>query len=384
MSFLNGISRHAPGSDVWSIGDARSSVQDWYRLRHVALDPLPPPIVHWRVRPARLRRSLQDALLRWTEPRRSARASTLLSGSRVLVMPGTGLIDDFGQRSVDMPTHLDRWTSAAERAGIPVVFLSVGVSRISQAASRRLFRRSLDRAQYCSFRDAASLQNAEAIGFRRAASVSPDLAFALPTVGTRTPNVRGSIQHVGVGVMGYYGWNLSGSAALDTYARYLGRLVVLVDALLGFGLVVSIFPGDLRADAQTLDDLRRNPQIGQRGRLRFPVCTTFHDIRREIAETDAFVGSRFHNLVFALMAGVPAYSIGYSDKNDAVMAAFGRQEYCHFIDSFDPISVASQIIDSVASGESAALACSARARSLHEHASAELERFACQFLRKTR
>lgn len=344
-AFLCGVGSLSADARFACVAPRQSRIKEVYGIDLVEIDPLPVAHWAWRVHPQELRKFVVDLAERLTEPRRVAAARSRLEGVDLLVIPGTGLIDDFGQRPRDMPTHLDRWTRAAQARGVPIMFLSVGVSTIQHPASRELFARSLGRAAYCSFRDQESLANARAMGFAGAAKVCPDLAFSLPRAGLPEPGAPVAVRAVGVGVMGYFGWNAGREDGRRIYDRYLDRLCEVVRSLLERRLDVHLFTGDIRADNATVEHVARRcaPDRTGMGTLKWPVITNFSDVIKAIAEVDLVVASRFHNLVFALMLLRPAISIGYSDKNDALMRAFGLSHYCHDIEAFEPALVLQQI-----------------------------------------
>jgi len=339
-AFLHNMRARLPEARFVCIAPRQSMIERDHGIKLWPIDPLPVGRYFWRLGPAGLRRLAVDLAERMTEPRRAAQAHTLLDRVDVLVLPGTGLIDDFGQRPLDMPTHLDRWTSAAARRGVPVVYLSVGVSTVKRPASRALFCRALQRAVHCSFRDAASAANAQALGYRGKATVCPDLAFSLPAAALPRPRAGGR-RVVGVGVMGYFGWNLGPAHGECVYANYLDKLCQLVGALLAQGLDVHLLTGDTRADDQTVAAVIRRCGAAAAGvgALHAPAIVSFGDVLDAIAATDLVVASRFHNVLLALMLGRPAVSIGYSDKNDALMARFGLERFCHDIERFVVASV---------------------------------------------
>src|SRR5262249_7914522 len=64
-----------------------------------------------------------------------------------------------------------------------------------------------------------------------------------------------------------------------------------------------------------------------------PMCDV-EDLFAQIAKTDMVVASRFHNVVCALMLGRPVLSLGYHDKNDALLAEMGLNAFCQHIEHF--------------------------------------------------
>lgn len=344
-AFLRNVAVRRPGTGFVCIAPRQSRIEQVYGIPLIDIDPWPVARWAWRIRPLALRTFVVDLIERLTERRRRSAARARLHGVDCLVIPGTGLIDDFGQRPHDMPTHLNRWTRAAKACGVRILFLSVGVSTVQHPLSRALFASSLQRAAYCSFRDPESLANARALGFDGAAVVCPDLAFSLPTADLHEAQTPSAVNAVGVGVMGYFGWNAGRDDGQRIYDDYLDRLCDIVRALLARGLDVHLLTGDTRADDATVQIVARRctPDRPGMGRLKSPPITDFRDAVKAIAEVDLVVASRFHNLVFGLMLRRTAISIGYSDKNDALMRAFGLSHYCHDIEAFEPDLVLQQI-----------------------------------------
>jgi hypothetical protein len=62
---------------------------------------------------------------------------------------------------------------------------------------------------------------------------------------------------------------------------------------------------------------------------------SLHDVMEQIVLTDIVVATRFHNLVCALKLDRPTISIGYADKNDALLADMGLGDFCQHIESLD-------------------------------------------------
>lgn len=345
-AFIQNVSRRLPGAEFVAIAPSQSNISVAMGHRHLHLDPLPVAQHFWRLRPTALREACIRLALRTTETRRRSIATEMLDGVSALVMPGTGLIDDMGQGPLDLPSHLDRWTRAAASHGIPSSYLSVGASTVRSAASRALFRRALARAEYCSFRDDVSLDNARALGYRSEAIVVPDLAFSLPSEWLTFARRPSSRTVVGIGLMGYVGWNRSAVDGKRIYDHYLEKISVLVRGVLADGHEVRLLTGDARADDRTvLDVLERCAGASGSGRLHFDPIVTFRDVLTQLAACDLVVATRFHNVLLSLLLLRPTVSLGYGDKNDAVMGYFDLQRFCHHVETFDPAVVQQQVRD---------------------------------------
>jgi polysaccharide pyruvyl transferase WcaK-like protein len=254
-----------------------------------------------------------------------------------LVIPGTGILDDFCTGPKGMPYWLFRCALLARLTGTRVGFVSIGAGPIHHPLSRWLMKSAARLAAYRSYRDRYSLEYMRGIGLDVSRDhVFPDVAFALqePT-DVRRPSPAGGRVTVGVGVMYYNGWqwNPAGEAIYEDYLRKMTRFV---EWLLHEGYTVRIISGD-RVDRPTLEYFkgvlsRSSPRSSQ-------TCDappeTLHDVMREIAETDVVVATRYHNVVCALKLGRPTLSIGYAAKNDELMTDMGLEEFCQHIERLD-------------------------------------------------
>jgi polysaccharide pyruvyl transferase WcaK-like protein len=342
FAFLHHLRKRLPDAEVVCIAPRQSAVTQQYGLPRIDLDPLPVGSVLWRVHPASLQQALRAGLQVATELARARRARGAVVGLRALIVPGTGIVDDFGQGPLGMPLHLLRWSGAARREAAALVFASIGVDRVQTRLARLLFRRALRLSTYRSFRDDASRAGLAVLGVpTHGDPVYPDLAFSLPedALPPHGP-VTWPPHDVGVGVMGYRGWNSRREPGRLIYETYLGKLKEFVAWLLSRGYAVRLLTGDTRADEEPLRDLvsafgpvAAFPAGG--GRLICEPISSFHDLLRQIACTDLVVATRFHNVLLSLMLARPAISVGYSAKNAALMAEVGLAAYSQDIEALD-------------------------------------------------
>jgi polysaccharide pyruvyl transferase WcaK-like protein len=56
---------------------------------------------------------------------------------------------------------------------------------------------------------------------------------------------------------------------------------------------------------------------------------------RQMAGVDIVVATRYHNVICALKLDKPTISIGYADKNDALLAEMGLADFCQSIERLD-------------------------------------------------
>jgi polysaccharide pyruvyl transferase WcaK-like protein len=138
--------------------------------------------------------------------------------------------------------------------------------------------------------------------------------------------------------MTYYGWRGDRERGAAIYASYLGKITRFALWLLDRGHRVRFLMGE-DTDQQAVDDALQAIAAERPGypreRLTAEPPHSLHQLMRQMAETDIVVGTRFHNVVCALKIGKPMISIGYSKKNDVLMADMGLAEFCQHIEQLD-------------------------------------------------
>jgi polysaccharide pyruvyl transferase WcaK-like protein len=293
-------------------------------------------------RPAHsLPRLLDRLLLRG--PRRLASFVRAIGHARnwdVLIIPGTGILDDFGEGPSGIPLALFKWCLGAMLCRSRIAFVSIGAGPIHHPVSRWLMKSAVTMAHYRSYRDTISKAFMQSIGFNaQNDAVYPDIAFKLPAPPSiRREDTKDGPLAVGVGVMTYYGWRNDRTRGASIYQAYLEKIANFMLWLLDRGHPVRILMGDV-ADQRAVADLTTKlttarPNLPQDRLLTNPVYS-LHDLMRQIAETDVVVATRFHNIVCALKMGKPTLSVGYAEKNDVLMAEMGMGGFCQHIEQLD-------------------------------------------------
>ena len=258
----------------------------------------------------------------------------------LLIVPGTGILDDYLTGPWGMPYVLFRWCLSAKLSGTEVWFVSIGAGPIHHPLSRWLMKRAATVAQYRSYRDGVSKDFMMSVGFdARIDPVYPDLAFRLPAHRYLTPRrADGEALTVALGIMSYGGWGHDHDRGADIFAGYLKKVTRFLTWLLDRGHNVRILTGDT-ADQHAVQLLMTAVAAEGRTvppeRLAAEPILSLHDVMRQIALTDIVVATRFHNVVCALKLGRPTISIGYADKNDALLADMGLGDFCQHIESLD-------------------------------------------------
>lgn len=297
------------------------------------------PAVAWTRPPIRNRhlRRVNEALLRI--PYKIVgpfRAGRIMRRFDVLLVPGTGLLDDFGERAAGGPYTILKWVAAARLVGCKVAMASIGAGPIHSRASRMLMMAAARLSHHLTFRDAASRDFVVRHGGCGAGMVVyPDLAFALPAPEPPAPVAPGA-GPIALGVMRYRGWTNSDGGI---YRQYIRKLAVFACEAIRAGRRIRLVIGEI-TDEQAVTDLRAAlAGMGGEAMLRateYAPVRDIHDVIRQMSGAEVAVATRFHNVVAALMAGTPVISLSYGAKNDILLRDMGLGAFSTHAETFDP------------------------------------------------
>ena len=262
----------------------------------------------------------------------------------VILVPGTGILDDFGDRPWGMPLTILRFCLMARLAGTKVWLVSVGAGPIRHPLSRRLMLWAARLAQYRSYRDLHSRDYMAALGLATERDgVYPDVAFGLRTPDARSmsdagPDGRGrDVPTIGVGIMAYYGWKRR-SDGTSIHDAYIEHMTCFVLWLIEQGYRVRLIMGET-SDEASIAELRqavsaRMPDLSQ-DRLVSTPAHSLSDVMLQMAECQVVIASRFHNVICALRLGKPTISLGYADKFDVLMVDMGLADFRQHVERLD-------------------------------------------------
>jgi len=258
----------------------------------------------------------------------------------LLIVPGTGILDDFGVGPFQMPYALFRWALAAKLSGAQLKFISIGAGPIHHPLSRWFMKFAAQCATYRSYRDQISKIFMTTIGLAtQQDQIYPDLVFSLPRpTASKERQTPQQAPTIGLGLMAYYGWNNQAQTGEQIYQTYLAKLTRFALWLLERGYALRLLVGEV-SDQRAVQDLTA-AITAARGELAPEQLVaerigSLPDLLRQIAVTDMVVATRFHNVLCALMMSKPVISLGYAQKNDVLMAEMGLGDYCQHIESFD-------------------------------------------------
>lgn len=273
------------------------------------------------------------------------RTLKFVGGVDAIIMPGTGILDDFGLSSpFGFPYRLFMWSVSARLRGIPVAFVSTGAGPITHWASRFLMLTAARLACYRTYRDKVSNLFVHRHGIDDGAdTIYPDLVLGLPLedidvsgppsshTGSELPKV------IGIGVLDYYGWSCGRVSGIGIHRRYVSSIVQLIAKLGRNGHRVRILVGvEDKALIDELDEALRLANIDlNEPWIDIRTAKTLSQHASDISETDIVVGTRYHTVIASLMLRRPAIALSYANKFDAVMEDFGQEDYCEHAETFD-------------------------------------------------
>lgn len=301
------------------------------------------PAIAWRrpPLPAGLARQLNEALLRI--PYRIVgpfRAARIVREFDMLLVPGTGMLDDFGERAGGVPYVVLKWTAAARLVGCRVAMASIGAGPIHGRLSRLFMVTAARFSDYLSFRDEPSrdfiIRHA---GTGTQSEVFPDLAFGLPVPERMAePDVD-----LALGVMRYRGWSHAND---ETFRSYIARLAEFASDFLASGRSIRLVIGET-ADEDAIAALRAAVSARAGGvlaaRLLYEPVRNITDVMRQMASARMAVATRFHNVVAALMVGTPVLSLSYGTKNDVLLADMGLGAFTAHVETFETAWLAQRV-----------------------------------------
>ena len=170
--------------------------------------------------------------------------------------------------------------------------------------------------------------------------IYPDLAFSLPeNIFPNTKERDSNRTTIGIGLYDYH-YNKNSINNLDKkFLDYMDKICILILWLLRRGYYIHILIGDIKYDNQARDILKSYLNVFLKKYDKELIIdnpiSTVKQLIEQINETELVIATRFHNVLLATMLNKPVISIGYDIKNDALMKAFGLEQYCQRIDDFN-------------------------------------------------
>jgi polysaccharide pyruvyl transferase WcaK-like protein len=334
---MHAVTHFVPADDIVCICSVPAYVS---RRFGVAADHLHGP-PHMVGRTAQSRRVIRTLARVRRVVSRFVDAHRQLRDVDIVLVAGTGALDDQHIGPAALPLDMAIWCLAARVAGARVAMLSVGAGPITSRASRLLLRSAAATAEYLSYRDQLSLDYMRSIGRNVDDDrVAPDLVLGRPP--SRDVHQDGLAEAVAIGVMWSGNWS-----DVRQYEHYRSRLADLVVGLWQMDVRVVLMIGD-RVDTESRDDLyamlARIDGARTQHMVDVPAIDSFDDVLHATSRCDIAVVSRYHHVVAALLCSKPVVSLEYGFKNRALMDSVGLSDSCLLIDDFDATDVLQRVV----------------------------------------
>jgi len=247
-----------------------------------------------------------------------------------LIVPGTGILEERSARAGGTTFSLFIWCLAARITGTRVALVSVGAGPIRHPINRWLLAFCARTARYRSYRDEISRNFMQGIGIESGTDpVFPDLVFKLPIPDNQLADRNPRPLTVGLGVMAFSMWY-----DYDVYEAYINKIVAFIGWLAKRGYRIRLLTSDA-GDRNAVDDVLSScaaQNVVPQGFIIAEQASSANDLMRQIDDTDVVVATRYHNIVYALKLGKPTISLGYSKKNDVLLAEMGLGDCCQDVD----------------------------------------------------
>jgi len=253
------------------------------------------------------------------------RAWRWLQTADLLVASGGGQLDAVWGGAWGQPYALARWAWLARRAGVPMVFQSVGYGQAPTWLSRQFLKYAVGAAAYCSVRDAGSRAMTEKLGIKRSLPVVPDLAFGLTPAPPRS--VRRPGYDIGISPMVYLrpgSWPIEDQQG---YQRLVKLWAEITSTIVARGDRARFFvsnPGDM----QSVNDILALLPHTIRASCTIACPASPNALLEFYGEVDAVISSRLHGVVLAIVSARPVVALSHERKVRAVMNDAGVADFC--------------------------------------------------------
>lgn len=228
----------------------------------------------------------------------------------MLLVSGSGQIDDFWGGPWEQPFRLMTWCGSARRQKKTVAVFGVGVDQLLTRLGSLFSRRALALAQLRVLRDGGSLDAVRAMGITEATEVCPDPAFHLHSEPVKPCDQASSLAFAVISPISQQAWP---GAEPQAYGRYIAALAASADELHRRGIEVRFICSQTKMDPPVIDRvkalMRSDPS-----ETRVRAVETVDEYLHEVRCARVVIGSRLHAMILALVAGTPVLAISYARK----------------------------------------------------------------------
>ncbi len=246
----------------------------------------------------------------------------------MLLISGSGQIDDFWGGPWAQPFRLMAWSFAARSQGKKVVVFGVGVDELRTRLGGWFCIRALNCASICVVRDSGSRDALRRLGYRRAIDVCADPAFHLDVkTAFGAPSAPSSFAVISP--ISRRAWPGDEDSAYDTYLSTLARVA---EYLQEQRLQVRFVCSQIRMDPPIVKRIFDRMKPGMM-RPSFVDVKTVDEYLGAVRGAQLVVGSRLHALILSLVVGTPTLAISAVRKVHQQFADIGLADHAFAMQS---------------------------------------------------
>lgn len=254
----------------------------------------------------------------------------------LMVMSGSGQLNEEWGGAWRYPFGLFRWCLLARFTGCKVAFLSVGAGVIDSFWAKFFCSSALRLAHYRSVRDIRSKKLIESWRVGKVQLV-PDMAFSMKFKTDKTPTSADGVFTVGINPISFCDprtWIISDQNKYDSYVEKISQFC---DWLLLEGHSLVFIPNELVMDNRAIDDILKklDPMFANSPKVIRPEIVNYPDVFRSYARCNYVVSSRFHGLLFSFMSQLPVIALAHHYKYFELADEMGQKKYCLDIANFN-------------------------------------------------
>jgi polysaccharide pyruvyl transferase WcaK-like protein len=268
--------------------------------------------------------------------RRLCRVSAVVRDLDLLLISGSGQLDDFWGGPWRHPYALLAWTSLARLHGVRTAVFGIGLDGLDTRLGRWFAFSAMRLAQERYFRDSGTVDVLHQAGIKGALRAGPDPAFGLepPRASPPGASTTPAAPTVMLCPITYKAWL---SEPTGEYQSYLATLTAVCAALIRAGVKVvlafSQSANDRPITHAIREELRR--EFGDDIPLSVEDTSSVESYLHCAARADVVVASRLHSVILAALATTPVIAVSYARKVKVQMSDLGLDRYSFDLDALE-------------------------------------------------
>jgi polysaccharide pyruvyl transferase WcaK-like protein/glycosyltransferase involved in cell wall biosynthesis len=294
----------------------------------------------------------------WRMLRRVYRTTASLD---MLIISGSGQIDDFWGGPWGHPFRMLLWSACARLNGVPVAVLGVGVDELKTRLGAWFSLRALHLSQFRAFRDKGSLERLRKLGLRAQSLVCPDPAFGLRLPDADSPS-HARPPYAIVSPIARDAWPGDEDGA---YENYLHLLAKVSEHLVASGLEVRFACSQIRMDVPVVERIRKKMSATASAKCPLEPIANVEDYLKATRTAEVVVASRLHAAILAMVAGAPVVTLADTRKVRTLMHDMQLHDYALGYGDAGPEAVIAAVNAALAKRESLRSHISGVKRDLH-------------------